>query len=130
MILTKQHQSGFTLLEVLVSLALFAIASATVSSAFSMHLRANDTADKRSGAITAAQHVLDRLRTEDPSDMPDSGSDAPETVTVEEHSFTVTINYCVDSGYCISDNIRMISILVELNGETQYQVDTVYAQLR
>jgi type II secretion system protein I len=122
-------QKGFTLLEVLVSLSIFSIVSAGMAKSFAFQLSTNSRNERKSAAILAAQQVLDDLRSRDPNTFPTSGSNT-QTVSIGERDFSVVTSYCSVSSYCTSTNIRHLKVDVNLLGETQYSVSTVYAQLR
>ena len=124
------RQAAFTLLEVLVSLSIFSIVSAAIGVAFVTHLKVNMQQELRSGAFSAAQQVLDELRVQDPSTMPTSGSDAVRTLIVGDRIYSVAVSYCSPATYCTSSHIRSIHVGVTHAGKSQYQVDTVYSQLR
>lgn len=123
-------ERGVTLIEVLVSMSLFAIASLAIGHAFNTHVMFNNKSEKKSGAIVAAQQVLDQLRVLDPATFPTSGSDADRSVTVGSRTYTVSVQYCNPTTYCTSNNIRFIHVAAKLNGQTEYSVDTVFSQLR
>ena len=69
-----RNKRGFTLIEVLVALSLFAIVSAGVTPAIILHTRSNTESVIRAGAIAAAQFGMDNLRRQDPAGFPSSGS--------------------------------------------------------
>ena len=121
---------GFTLLEVLVSMVIFAIASAAMAQSFLTHLTMNNRSERRSEAIASAQQVLDQIRTEDPTSLPVSGSVAPVTVVMGPRTYTVTATYCGENTFCTSNNIRHIGIQVAYRNTVIYEVETVYSQLR
>jgi general secretion pathway protein I len=123
-------ERGFTLLEVLVSIVIFTVAALGMAKAFTDHLTTNTLNERRSEAISAAQQVLDNVRTLDPATLPASGQAAEQTITFGERSYKVNLFYCFPSTYCTSNNIRQLHTEVKLNGQLIYQVDTVYAQLR
>jgi type II secretory pathway pseudopilin PulG len=133
MIRKKHKEEAFSLIEVMFALGLFGIVSLSMASSFIQHMRANTDNEVRSGAIQAAQLVLDGLRTEDPASMPgDADSPATEsrTETVAGRSFTVNITYCQDATLCASANMRHISVSVEYQGRTRFETQTVYTQLK
>lgn len=124
----RRSQDGFSLVEVMFSIAIFAVASLGVAKAFSTHLQINTAAERKSGAILAAQQVLDELRLEDPASFPSSGTET-RSVTVGRRTFSVVVTYCVLAAYC-SGTSRSLDISVLHNGAVQFEVQTVYAQLR
>ena len=125
-----RRNRGFTLLEVLVSLVIFSLASAAMATSFLTHLQRNNQTERRSEAIAAAQQILDQIRTEEPTALPNSGSDSPVDITMGNRTYAVTATYCSDPTYCTSNNIRHIRVTVDYRDETIYEVETIYAQLR
>ena len=123
------RQKGFTLIEVLVALSLFALVSAGMVPSFVLFLKYNRSAQIKTEAALAAQEILDEMRVEDPSDMPDSGSDPAQTVASGDHDFEVTVSYCENPAYCATDT-KHLSIDVAYQGTTIYEVETVYTDLR
>ena len=122
-------QRGFTLIEVLVSLGIFSIITAGVTSAFSSHLKYNSVAGYRTGAINAAQQRLDDLRKDDPVAMPTSGV-TTATTTIGGRAFAVVTRFCTNATYCASANQRHIKVEVSYRGTILYAVETVYTKLR
>ncbi len=127
---TITTQRGFTILEVLVSLSIFSIASVAIAKSFTNHLAFNKQAERRSGAITAVQQVLDGLRVLDPSTLPTTGTSAAQNVTVGNKTYAVTTQYCRITSYCSSANVRFLTVKAKYRGTDQYTVDTIYSQLR
>ena len=121
---------GFTLLEVLVAVGIFSVASAAIATCFASQLKFNYKYETKSGAIAAAQQVLDGIRVLDPTTLPSSGSATPQTVTIGGKNFVVNVTYCSPSTYCVSNNIRALHVVVTYANVTQYTVDTIFSQLR
>ena len=126
------NESAFTLLEVLVSLSLFSIGAVSVARSFSQHLAYASQADRRSGAIDAAQQVLDGLRVLDPSTLPKLAATTTQNVNVGGRTYAVTTTFCPTAynSYCASNSSRYLSINVTYRGLSQYKVDTIFSQLR
>lgn len=121
---------GFTLAEVMVSFAIFAMLVTGIIPAFSSLVQRNSAMEVRSGAMNAAQIVLDRLRLQDPGSLPSSGTSAAETVSVDGRDFSVTTSYCVNSAFCASANNRHLTVRVRYKGEQLFDVETVFTRLR
>ncbi|WKZ56251.1 MAG: type II secretion system protein [Bdellovibrionota bacterium] len=121
--------SGFTLIEVLVSMGLIAVVGASIFQGFVGQVRMNTLSQERARAAAAAQVVLDAYRLEDPAEMPESGEENVE-VDVGGHSFTVTTSFCAEPSFCTSNRIRHLRVEVTRNDEILFRADTVYAQLR
>ena len=127
-----KRTAGFTILEVLLALTLFSLVATSMTSAFLKMMRANTTSEQQSGAVAAAQLVLDRLRLQDPADMPESGSADPEAIDVGDRTYDVVVEYCPEETYCTSNSVRHIRVTAVLSTDESltYTVDTVYAQLQ
>ena len=125
-----KREKGFTLIETIVALGVFGVASAAIANGFIMQMRTNNQNTQRGESIAAAQFVLDQQRVIDPISMPASGTSAPQNVTVGSHTYSVTITYCAVPAYCVSPNVRHLRVNVSYQTVLRYSVDTVYAQLR
>ena len=129
MIKHESQSSGFTLLEVLIALTLFALVSAAMAPAFLGHFQRNTGAEIRSGAFAAAQQVLEELRLVDPGSLPGTGSSSPQNIVAGKKTYQVTTTYCTQSIYC-TPRSRHLFIGVSHHGSQIYSVETVYARLR
>jgi prepilin-type N-terminal cleavage/methylation domain-containing protein len=121
---------GFSILETLVSLAIFSIGTLAVAQAFTSQLAFNNRSELRSGAINAAQQVLDELRVIDPTTLPTSGTSTPQNIVIGGKTYVVTIAYCQATSHCSSSTVRDLKVTVQHKNTTIYNVETVYAQLR
>ena len=127
--ITKAEQQGFTLLEVLVSMLIFLVVSATMATSFVSHLKRNTYTELRTLAMGAAQQVLDETRLIDPGTMPTSGS-VNSSVNVSGKTFNVVTSYCTNSTYCISASNRHIRIQINYAGDQIFETETVFTRLR
>lgn len=125
-----RNQKGFTLIETIVALGVFGIASAAIANGFVTQMRTNNQNTQRGESIAAAQFILDQQRVIDPTSMPTTGTSAPTNVVVGSHTYSVTITYCAVPAYCVSPNVRHLRVNVSYQTVLRYSVDTVYAQLR
>ena len=123
-------ESGFTVLEVIVALALFGVVLSSTGAAFLKMAQYNSAMEVRSSAIGAAQQVLDSMRQLDPSTMPTSGTDAPIPIAVDKRTFNVTVTYCNNASHCADSGSRMLTVEVFYNNIVVFNVDTVYTKLR
>lgn len=123
-------EAGFTLLEVLASLGIFAIVVGGIPGLFVSYSKYNTMNQMRSEALVAAQEVLDELRLDDPSLMPMSGAGPTEVLSIGNRDYDVTAHYCLTPSYCSTTNNRHITIRVERNGTVFYEAETVFTKLR
>lgn len=124
------QSEGFTLLEVLVALAIFSVAIVTASSSFQTYLKSNYSAEVRFEAAHAAQSIIDELRFEDVEALPSNGSDAARIVTMNDgRDYEVTVSYCTDSTYCSSSEIRHLAVEVEYREKVVYRTEAVFTAL-
>jgi type II secretion system protein I len=123
------RERGFSLAEALIALGILAVVAVSILPAFMTHVRANSRNELRSSAISAAQERLENLRLQNPEGMPESGSSAPQLVTVDGRQLEVITHYCERSEYCTDDRSRHIRVEVKVHGRTVYDVETVYTQL-
>lgn len=127
---SPSHESGFSLIEVMAALFIVSLVSAFMATGFVAQLKYNQDAEIKSAAVSAAQTVLEELRTIDPATMPNSGSTAPESITVGRFTFDVTTSYCSNATYCTSNAFRHVRVSVAQRGQVKYDVETVFSQLR
>lgn len=130
--------AGFSLIEALVAVAILGVALAAIVPGFVDNLRLNTSSEVRSGAVRAAQQVLEDARSSacfvqrdcDPTQayLPRSGSSAPLPVWVGGREYRVVTRYCAEAAYC-SDTTRHLRVEVNFDGRTVYAADTVYSQL-
>jgi general secretion pathway protein I len=125
----KVDQHGFSLTEAVIALGILAVVAVSVLPAFVSHVRANSRNELRSSAISAAQERLEALRLENPAGMPDSGSSAPQLVTVDGRRMEVVTHYCERPEFCEDERSRHIRVEVRVDDRTVYDVETVYTQL-
>ena len=111
-------------------MAVFGIVMSTMPVVFMSHMKFNTQMEEKTGAISAAQEILDNYRVQDPSTLPVSGTAAAVIVPVNGINYRVIAHFCSDSTYCTSANNRQIKIEVILNSKTIYEIETVYTRLQ
>lgn len=121
----SSRRAGFSLIEAIIAIAIIGIVLAAVVPAFVSNLRINTDNEVRTGAVAAAQTVLDRFRVQPKGDWPTSGS----TVSVDSHarSYDVQVDYqrFCQGGNCF-DGAELIDLEVGYGGRTRYTVSTVF----
>lgn len=125
----SRHQRGITIMESMVSMALFLIVSVGIAGGSASYMKANTVNEQKGGAIAATQQAFDKLRFQDPATLPQSGT-VNTTVTVGGRNFTVALSYCENSSYCAALSLRHITARAYYRNAKLYQVETVYAQLQ
>ena len=119
---------GFGILEVLIAIAILAVALLAIIPVFTSYLQVNTMSEMRTQAVELAQQHLEALRLQDPSGLPMSGEDTT-TYVQDGRSFTVRTAYCQDAGVC-NTTTRHITVKVERGGKVLYEVETVFTKLR
>jgi prepilin-type N-terminal cleavage/methylation domain-containing protein len=125
-----QNESAFSLLEVLVSMSLLSISLSAIYPATHSFMKHIHGMGLRTEAVAVAQQKFDELRQLTPDDLPDSGTDGPETYSGGEHDFDVYTTYCANALLCPSDRTRHIQVSVQYQGKELYHVDSVFTRLR
>src|SRR5690606_39205835 len=94
-------KKGFTIVEALVAIVILAIAMAALIPVFTRNARINSRMELRSGAVSAAQFVLDDLRISQRDNWNGTWPTA-ENVTAGSHDYDVTIEVCAPGPDCLS----------------------------
>ncbi|MFN8391224.1 MAG: type II secretion system protein [Bdellovibrionota bacterium] len=116
---------GFTLLEVLVALGILVTMISVASSMFMFNLRNNMRTQLQYEAIQAAQAVLDELRLVDVKTLTGTKN---EDITIGKRTYAVAVRYCELDEYCLSDDIKHITVAVTYNDQQIYETDTVFSK--
>ena len=128
--LDSKQEEGFTLLEVLFALVMFAIVLIGAAPAFVYQAQINTQSELKSIAAVVAQQRLDELRFLPIGSIPASGTEGPTDIMIDGRTFSVVTSYCENAAYCDSANNRHITVNVSYNGEEKYEVQTVYTRLQ
>ncbi len=162
MIINLKHRNikGFTLVEALVGLIMFAAALGGLLPLMMVSRTMALQNDGRIGAIAVAQQVMDSLRQIDVACIPSTGTDvtklpdrtcpSPPTSTGDSiaslpykgKTYSATITYCANSSTYCDTTTRLIRVRVFQDGNTAdvparpasatpiYQLETIYARLQ
>jgi type II secretory pathway pseudopilin PulG len=123
------NEKGFSLVEAVCALGLLAIVLLGIVPTVQVLMATNTISEQRSNAVAAAEQVMESLRQQSPSSLPNSGSSAVQTVTVGSRDYEVVAHYCTRSEYC-NDDMRHIVLEVGYAGQNVYIVETVYTRLQ
>ena len=127
-----KNQSGFTLLEFIVSMGILSFAiSGFLSSSISMSKMLSN-GDIQSKAILVAQEVLDEVRLYDLKSLTTTNhSDSAINITIDGVTLSAIVTYCKNSTFCpptSSNDVRHINVDVYFQGKKVYDIETVYTK--
>lgn len=125
----KRAESGFSLVEMLVSIVILAIIMGGLIPSFIAYMDVNTRNEARTGALQAAQQIMESHRLVQPSSMPNSGSSTPVSVEVDGRTFEVVTRYCDVVQFCGTSS-RHLVVEVRLDMDLIYETETVYTELR
>jgi hypothetical protein len=92
-------------------------------------MKLNTSTEQKSGAVFAAQQIVDDYRAQPITTLPTSGTTALQLVVVGTRTYAVQVAFCQDPVRCTS-NMRQLVTTVYLQGIKNYEVETVFAQLQ
>ncbi|TDE84806.1 prepilin-type N-terminal cleavage/methylation domain-containing protein [Deinococcus sp. S9] len=122
------NRSGFTLMEVLVSLVIVGIIVTVVLASMTSAFNLNQGAERKTEAAFVAQDKIDSLKRLDPAALPLSGrEDSP--VSVKGRSYLVRVTYCLTPAYCQNNN-RDVGIEVRAGDALLFSGETVMTQVQ
>jgi type II secretory pathway pseudopilin PulG len=146
----RKSNQGFTLVEAVVGMVMFAAAAAGLVPLIMVSRAATLQSDSRIGAIAVSQQIMDSLRQADTTSLPSSGTvttlpnqnaDSIASLPYKGKTYSATITYCETSTYCDTAT-RHIKVKVYQDGDTAtiptrpsdakpiYQLETIYARLQ
>ena len=120
-------EKGIGMIEALVALVVIAIATSTILPTFISFSRANTASEIRTGAVDAAEWVLESYRYQKISTL--SRDDKQETILVNSREYEVFSTFCDNSGLCDDSTVQII-VEVFYNGKAYYKLQTVYTDLK
>ena len=94
---------------------------------FVNNLKSNLSAEIRYEAMQAAQAVIDEIRFEDIATL--SGA-RNENIAIGPRTYAVAVTYCKNPAFCISDEIRHITVDVKYKAKQIYETDTVFTKFQ
>ncbi|CAN5771197.1 hypothetical protein BH24DEI2_BH24DEI2_03900 [soil metagenome] len=120
------NKKGMTVIEAIVAIAILSIVMAAVLPAFMTFAQTNQRSELRSGAVIAAQQVMDTMRR-----VQDTDFVGTHKVDSGLRTYDVTTSICAPgSAGCLStQNAKHIRLEVQYAGKTYYSVETVFTQL-
>jgi prepilin-type N-terminal cleavage/methylation domain-containing protein len=127
---TAHDDSGFTLLEVVVSFVLFSIVAGAATMAISNGIKTSNLTRDRVAAANVAQAAIAQARADKPAVIA-TPTPAPSTVQNGNHSYTVSQAASVPSASgttCPVGSVMPFTVKVSWPGDTRtVRVDTVIA---
>ncbi len=119
---------GLSITEALIALMIFGIGLAVIAPIFVSNSRINRQQEVRTGAVAAAQQVLDTLRFRNFGQWPASATE--QQIDTDMGVFNATINWCESGGDCLAiTGTRHVTVSIQFNGKQVYEVETVYTQV-
>ena len=127
-----KRSGGLTIVEAVIALAVIGVALAAIVPVFTNYAGVNQRSDVRTGAVAAAQEVLESLRQQDFSSWPANG--AVVTAGSGGRDYGVVVNYCLQGqdgvkpdAPCLSEGqIRHVLLEAKYGGEVRYELETAY----
>jgi len=124
----RLKDSGVTIIEAIIGLAILGIGLAFIVPGFSSSLLINNRTEVRFQAAIVAQKELESARVKNITSLPTSGQTGPMTVSSGGRSFDVVTKYCTVVTLCGAGS-RHLRVEVSYESERVFSVDTVYTQL-
>jgi prepilin-type N-terminal cleavage/methylation domain-containing protein len=122
----RQRQRGTTLLESLVALALFGIASAAIGTLLTQHIRTQGSNMTQTTAIAIASRELEDLRSLDYDDIVSRSS----TQVFGGLTYTLTTAVADDVPAAKMKSITATVTWTEANGPQTYTLDAIYTAVK
>ncbi len=118
---------GFTLIEIMVAIAIFAIVITTATSSINSYQKLNHGGEIRSEASQAAQSIIDQIRGIDVKSLPTSGDGTPVEITMNSNRmYSVETIYCTNSSICNSPSVRQIAVEVYHRDALAYTTEVIF----
>lgn len=146
--LKPKQNDGFTLVETIVGIVIFLVASTAILPVFMTYKLSTIRNDNRMGAVAVAQQVMDTLRRTDVTTLRNpnintlgtstslpaaAGGASLNSLSYKGKNYSATITYCETASYC-DTNSKHIKVKVYPEGNTAndpiFELETVYARLQ
>lgn len=111
--------SGFTLLEVMVAIAIIAIALTAVLGLQSQSLSLASEAKFSTTAVFLAQHKMAEIETEDPHDLASDSGDFGEDFP--GYRWDLKVNNVLDAPENVSDHLKQIDLTISWGQHDLYE---------
>ncbi len=138
--LKPENQTGFSLIESIVSLLIFIVTFSMASPLFVAQQKSNIKNEIQTGAVSLSQQVLDNLRLETSLTL---GETNESSISSLGRNYGYTQFVCTDRPTVASDNsvscdttvdvnnpMRYILLQIDYNEETIYTVETIYTDIK
>ncbi len=123
------NNKGLTLVEAMTALVMITLVIVTLMPVLINFQSINRKSELRSGAVDAAEVLLERYRTlEIGGSLPTSPQTNIETVSVGGRNYETTTLFCQTASYCDSETTH-IKVEVNYLNEKLYDVETIYTNL-
>jgi prepilin-type N-terminal cleavage/methylation domain-containing protein len=138
--LNCQSAQGFTLIETIVGMLIFLIASTALVPIFMTYRLATINNDTKLGGMAVSQQIMDSLRQLDITSLPNTGTesalpsgDSINNLPFKGKYYTATITYCENSSYC-DTNTRHLKVKTYTYGNTSqppvFELETIYTRIQ
>ena len=145
--LKHSSESGFTLVEAVVGMIIFLIASTAIVPVFATYRLATVRNDVKIGAIAIAQEIMDTVRVTDiqtidaantlltettyPASAPGVGGQSLNSLNYKGRNYSATITYCQKTNLCSNSSKHIIVSLFQGGSNTPvFELETVYTRLQ
>ncbi len=122
------EEKGFSVIEVMISISLFAVALGAIATSSYKNMNFNTIMEQKSVATTVAQQMLEDFRQGDPVALPTSGTTSVNIVR-GNRTFVATTTYCATPAYCTTSS-RHLSVTVSYKNKSLVTLSTVFTALR
>ena len=120
------NNKGLTLMEAMAAMVIVTILIVAIVPALVGFTHVNQKSEWRSGAVDAAELMLERYRTQEVgSDLPTVAGSQTETITMGGFDYEAKTFFCQTISYCDGETTH-IKVEVSYQNEKLYEVETVF----